>query len=244
MGLIARWSASRSACSSRWAQLATQRARRRPPQRLPGVAPTHGHRQPRRRRRHHRGVLAGFRQRRASRVPPVAAIRDVAFDTSASSPQPRDQPAPLLALGVLCPSPAWRRAVEKRRPSRPRRALPVGAATCSVPSRDRSPAARRTAARFAASAVARPRERCAQPAAHGSDGGCAYGGRRHRRVHPVLAASVKQSITDITQPAEGRLLINTTTGGFGNSVGFSPDLATNVNTLPEVQSVSGIASVR
>ncbi len=57
----------------------------------------------------------------------------------------------------------------------------------------------------------------------------------------VLAASVKQSITDITgSQLKADYIINTTTGGFGNSVGFSPDLATNVSTLPEVQSVSGM----
>ena len=57
----------------------------------------------------------------------------------------------------------------------------------------------------------------------------------------VLAASVKQSITDITgSQLKADYIINTTTGGFGNSVGFSPDLATNVSALPEVQSVSGM----
>ena len=43
----------------------------------------------------------------------------------------------------------------------------------------------------------------------------------------VLAASVKQSINDITgSQLKADYIINSTTGGFGNSVGFSPDLAT------------------
>ncbi len=56
----------------------------------------------------------------------------------------------------------------------------------------------------------------------------------------VLAASIKQSINDITNNQLKADYIINSTGGF-NSVGFSPDLETKMSALPDVQAASGHA---
>jgi putative ABC transport system permease protein len=55
----------------------------------------------------------------------------------------------------------------------------------------------------------------------------------------VLAASIKQSINEITDNQLRADYIVNASGGF-TSMGFSPDVATAIGELPEVQSVSGM----
>ena len=183
--------------------------------------------------------------RRASRIPPVAAMREVAVDTSASSRKRVIAGLIALALGVLLLFAGLAKGGGKGAIQVGLSALVVfGAATVLGPVLAK-PVARLLGAPLPRlrgmsgtlareNAVRNPRRTASTAAALMIGVGIVV-------FILVLAASVKQSITDITgSQLKADYIINTTTGGFGNSVGFSPDLATNVSTLPEVQSVSGM----
>ncbi|HTN81135.1 MAG TPA: FtsX-like permease family protein [Acidimicrobiales bacterium] len=180
---------------------------------------------------------------RASRIPPVAAMRDVAIDTSATSRKRIVIGIVLLVIGGLL----LFRGLAKGGGSG---AGQVGLSALVV---------------FAAATVlgpvlARPVSRvlgAPLPKLRGMSGTLARENavRNPRRTAStaaalmigvgivvfilVLAASIKQSIADITNSQLKADYIINTTGGF-NSVGFSPDLAKRVGELPDVQSVSGM----
>jgi len=183
--------------------------------------------------------------RRASRIPPVAAMREVAVDTSASSRKRVIAGLIALALGVLLLFAGLAKGGGKGAIQVGLSALVVfGAATVLGPVLAKPvakllgaplPRLRGMSGTLAReNAVRNPRRTASTAAALMIGVGIVV-------FILVLAASVKQSITDITgSQLKADYIINTTTGGFGNSVGFSPDLASNVSTLPEVQSVSGM----
>ena len=183
--------------------------------------------------------------RRASRIPPVAAMREVAVDTSASSRKRVIAGLIALAFGVLLLFAGLAKGGGKGAIQVGLSALVVfGAATVLGPVLAKPvakllgaplPRLRGMSGTLAReNAVRNPRRTASTAAALMIGVGIVV-------FILVLAASVKQSITDITgSQLKADYIINTTTGGFGNSVGFSPDLASNVSTLPEVQSVSGM----
>ncbi|HMK12353.1 MAG TPA: FtsX-like permease family protein [Acidimicrobiales bacterium] len=182
--------------------------------------------------------------RRASRIPPVAAMREVAIDTSASSRKRVVIGLVALAIGALLLAGGLARGGGKG-------AIQVGLSALVV----------FVSATILGPVIAKPVSRLVGaplPRLRGMSGTLARENavRNPRRTSStaaalmigvgivvfilVLAASLKQSISDITGSQLKADYIVNTTGGFTNSVGFSPDVATQISTLPEVQSVSGM----
>ncbi len=188
-------------------------------------------------------VSAFVPARRASRIPPVAAMRDVAIDTSASSRKRVIFGLIALAIGGLL-------LVAGLSKGGSGGAAQVGLSALVV----------FLAATILGPVIAKPASKvlgAPLPKLRGMSGTLAKenAARNPRRTAStaaalmigvgivgfilVLAASVKQSIADITNNQLKADYIVNSTGGF-NSVGFSPELAAQVATLPEVQSVSGM----
>jgi putative ABC transport system permease protein len=188
-------------------------------------------------------VSAFFPARRASRIPPVAAMRDVAIDTSASSRKRIVLGLVALALGGLLLAGGLAKGGGSG-------AGQVGLSALVV----------FVAATILGPVIAKPVSRllgAPLPKLRGMSGTLARENavRNPRRTAStaaalmigvgivgfivVLAASVKQSINDITGSQLKADYIINSTGGF-NSLGFSPDLATQIRGVPEVQSVSGM----
>ena len=188
-------------------------------------------------------VSAFFPARRAARIPPVAAMRDVAIDTSASSRKRVVIGLLLLVLGGLSLASGLAKGGGQG-------AARVGLSALVV----------FIAATVLGPVIAKPVSRllgAPLPKLRGMSGTLAKENavRNPRRTAStaaalmigvgivgfilVLAASLKQSIADITNNQLKADYIINSTGGF-NSVGFSPELATEVAQVPEVQSVSGM----
>ena len=188
-------------------------------------------------------VSAFLPARRASRIPPVAAMRDVAIDTSASSRKRVIFGLIALAIGGLLLVAGLTKGGSSG-------AAQVGFSALVV----------FMAATILGPIIAKPVSKvlgAPLPALRGMSGTLAKenAARNPRRTAStaaalmigvgivvfilVLAASIKQSIADITNNQLKADYIINTTGGF-NSVGFSPDLASQVAALPEVQSASGM----
>jgi putative ABC transport system permease protein len=183
--------------------------------------------------------------RRASRIPPVAAMREVAVDTSASSRKRVIIGIVALALGVLLLFAGLAKGGGSGASQVGLSALVVFAAASILGPVIAKPVAKLLGAPLPflkgisgtlarENAVRNPRRTASTAAALMIGVGIVV-------FILVLAASVKQSITDITgNQLKADYIVNTTSGGFGNSMGFSPDVATKVSALPEVQSVSGM----
>jgi putative ABC transport system permease protein len=182
--------------------------------------------------------------RRASRIPPVAAMREVAVDTSASSRRRLIIGLVALAIGGLLLAAGLARGGGQG-------AIQVGLSALVV----------FASATILGPIIAKPVSRllgAPLPSLRGMSGTLARENavRNPRRTSStaaalmigvgivvfilVLAASLKQSISDITGSQLKADYIVNTTGGFTNSLGFSPDVATQISALPEVQSVSGM----
>jgi putative ABC transport system permease protein len=188
-------------------------------------------------------VSAFVPARRASRIPPVAAMRDVAIDTSASSRKRAIVGVIALAIGGLLLAAGLAKGGSGGAAQVGLSALVVFlAATILGPIIARPvskvlgaplPKLRGMSGTLAKENAARNPRRTASTAAALMIGVGIVG------FILVLAASVKQSIADITNNQLKADYIINSTGGF-NSTGFSPELASQITTLPEVQSVSGM----
>ncbi len=188
-------------------------------------------------------VSAFLPARRASRIPPVAAMRDVAIDTSASSRKRVIFGLIALAIGGLLLVAGLTKGGSSGAAQVGLSALvvfvaatilgPIIAKPVSKVLGAPLPALRGMSGTLAKENAARNPRRTASTAAALMIGVGIVG------FILVLAASIKQSIADITNNQLKADYIINTTGGF-NSVGFSPELASQVAALPEVQSASGM----
>jgi putative ABC transport system permease protein len=186
---------------------------------------------------------AFFPARRAARIPPVAAMREVAIDTSAGS-------AKRVIIGLLALVLGGFLLVAGLATGGGQGALQVGLSALVV----------FIAATVLGPVIARPVSRALGaplPALRGMSGTLAKenAARSPRRTSStaaalmigvgivafilVLAASIKQSINDITDTQLKADYIVNASGGF-TSMGFSPDVAAAIAELPDVQSVSGM----
>ncbi len=188
-------------------------------------------------------VSAFVPARRASRIPPVAAMRDVAIDTSASSRKRAVFGVIALALGGLLLVAGLAKGGSGGAAEVGLSALvvflaatilgPIIAKPVSKVLGAPLPKLRGMSGTLAKENAARNPRRTASTAAALMIGVGIVG------FILVLAASIKQSIADITNNQLKADYIINSTGGF-NSTGFSPELASQISTLPEVQSVSGM----
>ena len=186
---------------------------------------------------------AFFPARRAARIPPVAAMREVAIDTSAGS-------AKRVVIGLIALVLGGFLLVAGLATGGGQGALQVGLSALVV----------FIAATVLGPVIARPVSRALGaplPALRGMSGTLAKenAARSPRRTSStaaalmigvgivafilVLAASIKQSINEITDTQLKADYIVNSSGGF-TSMGFSPDVAAAIAELPEVQSVSGM----
>jgi putative ABC transport system permease protein len=186
---------------------------------------------------------AFFPARRAARIPPVAAMREVAIDTSAGS-------AKRVVIGILALVLGGLLLAAGLATGGGQGAIQVGLSALVV----------FVAATILGPVIARPVSRALGaplPALRGMSGTLAKenAARSPRRTSStaaalmigvgivafilVLAASIKQSINEITDNQLRADYIVNSSGGF-TSMGFSPDVAAAIAQLPEVQSVSGM----
>ncbi|RPI09169.1 MAG: FtsX-like permease family protein, partial [Actinobacteria bacterium] len=186
---------------------------------------------------------AFFPARRAARIPPVAAMREVAIDTSAGS-------AKRVVIGILALVLGGILLAAGLASGGGQGAIQVGMSALVV----------FVAATILGPVIARPVSRALGaplPKLRGMSGTLAKenAARSPRRTSStaaalmigvgivafilVLAASIKQSINEITDNQLRADYIVNSSGGF-TSMGFSPDVAAAIAELSEVQSVSGM----
>ena len=185
-------------------------------------------------------VSAVFPSRRASRVPPIAAIRDVAIDHSGRSRRAPGRPAPF--------SPCWASAgFVAGLAGSGIQWVGIGALATFVGVFTLGPVIARPVTRAIGAPTAggrrhhrvtRPRERHAQPEANRAYRGALMVGVALVAGITVIAASVKDWTRDIFDRSfTGDFVVSTNTFGFG---GLSPNLAEQLNQLPEIEAATGI----